>query len=162
MKMKFLLLLGVFEIFVLGSCESHEKKVDDAFDRAREAKTNAKDTIIIDKKQEKASAVTKTIVRTENIDMWTKFRSETEQRIKANENKIIALKENKEGHDNQSTFNRQITQLEQKNNNLRKTMNDYYEDAKAKWEKFKVGMNHDIDEIGIELKDVTINNRKLK
>jgi hypothetical protein len=39
-------------------------------------------------------------------------------------------------------------------------MNDYNEEAKAKWEKFKLSMSHDIDAIAIEIQDVSITTKK--
>ncbi len=159
-----LLAVGLFfSALIFSSCESHEKKVDDAYDRVKEIKNTIKDTVKIYVKAEKVlEEKKKVIVKTETVDEWTLFKSETEDKIIASEDKIKELKLKKNSAENKAKFDRQITRLEQKNNDLRKRMNDYNQEVKVKWEKFKMEMNHDIDAIGIELKDVTINNKKVK
>jgi len=39
-------------------------------------------------------------------------------------------------------------------------LDEYNKDEKLKWELFKATMNQHVDEIGIELKAITINNKK--
>jgi len=39
-------------------------------------------------------------------------------------------------------------------------MDDYKQDGKENWEKFKAEFNHDMDELGKAFKDLTINNIK--
>ena len=153
-----LLTVATFVLMViLSSCESHEKKVDDAFERVKKTKTNIKDTIEIATKSVTTIEKIKVVVKNETVDEWILFKNETEKRIKGSEAQIKELKEQKNMAKNKAKFDKQMTRLEQKNNDLRKRMNDYNEEVKVKWEKFKVGVNHDIDEIRIELKDVSIN-----
>lgn len=163
MKVKnyLLLLSGLFMVLFFTSCESHERKVDDAFERVKEAKKDFIDTAAICINENKSEKI-KVIYKNEITDAWALFKNETENKIKQSENKIKELKERRNHSENKSKFDKQIIRLEQKNNDLRKKMNDYNEEVKAKWENFKVEMNHDIDEIEIELKDVTINNTNLK
>ncbi|MDP1725247.1 MAG: hypothetical protein Q8M15_00585 [Bacteroidota bacterium] len=163
MKMKnyVLSVCGWVVVFVFTSCESHERKVDDAFERVKEAKRDFIDTAAICVNENKPGK-TRVIIKNEITDAWALFRSETENKIKLSENKIKELKERRNNSENKAKFDKQINRLEQKNNDLRKKMNDYNEEVKSKWENFKVEMNHDIDEIEIELKDVTINNTNIK
>lgn len=159
MKMKNYLLLvsGLFMVLVIVSCESHERKADDAFDRVKEAKRDFVDTAAICINEPK-SGKTRVIIKNEIIDEWILFKNETEKKIKLSEAKIVELKKRRNLTESKSKFDKQIVRLEQKNNDLRKKMNDYNEEVKAKWANFKAEMNHDIDEIEIELKDVAINN----
>ncbi|MFN0047523.1 MAG: hypothetical protein ACKVOU_00200 [Cytophagales bacterium] len=43
---------------------------------------------------------------------------------------------------------------------MKKKMDDYKEDGKENWEKFKTEFNHDMDEIGNAFKDLTVKNVK--
>ncbi len=158
MKMKNYLLSvgGLIMVFAFTACESHERKVDDAFERVKEAKRDFVDTAAICVNDNKPGK-TRVIIKNEITDEWTVFRNETEKKIKLSESKITELKAKRNSTGNASKFDKQIARLEQKNNDLRKQMNDYNEEVKAKWVNFKVEMNHDIEEIEIELKDVTIN-----
>jgi len=162
MKIKIILFLMSASLLVLSSCESHEKKVDDAYERVKESKKNFRDTVRTVVNTEKPAEKIKVVLKNETVDEWTLFKTEIDNKIIESENKIRELIQKRNASDNKSKFDRQITRLEQKNNDLRKRMNDYHEEVKVKWEKFKVGMHHDIDAIGIELKDVTINNKKVK
>ena len=53
-----------------------------------------------------------------------------------------------------------MVSLEKDNNDLRKNMDQYKEEVKVMWENFKTKMNHDVNEIHIELKDIKLNNVK--
>ena len=53
-----------------------------------------------------------------------------------------------------------IDDLEQKNINMRKKIEEYQETGKDKWEAFKVEFNHDMDELGTALKNLTVKNTK--
>ncbi|MCX6351398.1 MAG: hypothetical protein NTX03_06025, partial [Bacteroidetes bacterium] len=108
------------------------------------------------KEAEKIRVVYKNIM----MDEWAIYKVEIENRIKTGDVKIQELKFRKDFPENKNKFNRQITRLEKRNNDLRKKMDNYHEEVKAKWEKFKVSMANDIDGVAIELKDVTLDNKK--
>ena len=59
-----------------------------------------------------------------------------------------------------ANMNRKVKNLEQDNNELRKKIDEYFEDEKTKWESFKVSMNHNANQINIELNSIKIKNKK--
>lgn len=157
-SLSFILILLLF----MASCESHEKKVDDAFEKVKESKMNGTDTTNVPTIIPPEETKIKVVVKNELVDEWLIFKNETDLKINYSDDQIKILRSKKGKSENQNKFEKQITELEQKNNDLRKQMNDYNEEMKLKWEKFKLGINHDIDEIAIELNDVKIHNTKTK
>ncbi len=146
-----------FSIIILVSCGSNEQKADDAFDRVRIEKMILTDSNIISKEGIAEQKKTTSFKKCENHDEWGKFKSETEKKILSNENKIVAMKSIPKAS---GKLIRKVTSLEKDNNDLRRQMDEYNEEVKVKWENFKVMINHDVNEIDIELKDITLNNKK--
>ncbi|MES2397444.1 MAG: hypothetical protein V4549_15650 [Bacteroidota bacterium] len=146
-----------FSLMIFVSCESPEQKTDEAFEHVKEEKMMAKDSFIAEKEITKVPTKVEIIMKNESVDEWKKFKSETEKRILINENKI---KEIKGIPDSNTKLYRQVTTLEKDNNDLRRQMDEYNEEMKVKWESFKVKINHDVNEIGIELQDIQVNNKK--
>jgi hypothetical protein len=146
-----------FSLMIFVSCESPEQKTDEAFEHVKEEKMMAKDSFIAEKEITKVPTKVEIVMKNESIDEWKKFKSETEKRILINENKI---KEIKGIPDSNTKLYRQVTTLEKDNNDLRRQMDEYNEEMKVKWESFKVKINHDVNEIGIELQDIQVNNKK--
>jgi len=147
-----------FFIMILASCESHEQKVDDAFERVKEEKKTIKDSTLISKALvEEPKKAEQIVNKIDTSDDWTKFKKEVEKKILANQNSIKALKSLPDAN---SRLLKKIAGLEKDNNDLRNQMDEYNEDMKVRLEKFKVQVNHDVNEIGIELKDITITNKK--
>ncbi len=142
-------------VTVLAACESHEQKADDAFEKVKSEKLKMKDTIIIMKDVVPNSTKIVQIKKVEAPDEWTKFKTETEKKIMANE---IKIKQIKSIPNTNSKVMKQLMRLEKDNNELRKNMDQYKEEAKVIWETFKIKINHDVNDINIELKDLTINN----
>jgi len=66
----------------------------------------------------------------------------------------------KNSRDNKGDLSKKITELEKQNNSLSILLDENNKDEKLKWELFKATMNQHVDEIGIELKAITINNKK--
>ncbi|MDP1745763.1 MAG: hypothetical protein Q8L90_09310, partial [Bacteroidota bacterium] len=112
---------------------------------------------IAEKEITKVPTKVEVVIKNESVDEWKKFKFETEKKILVNENKI---KEIKGIPDSNTKLYRQVTTLEKNNNDLRKQMDEYNEEMKVKWESFKVKINHDVKEIGIELQDIQVNNKK--
>ena len=107
--MKIQTLLGSTMMMILGfaSCESHEKKVDDAFDLVKESKIGAKDTIQI--------RTVKVLVKNHRVDEWALYRADMERKMKATESRIQALKERKDLPGSKAKLDKEIARLEQKN-----------------------------------------------
>jgi hypothetical protein len=149
--------IGCFYTLALVACESHEQKADDAFEQVKEEKSTINSSPIISNKIIEEPKKAELPKKNENSDEWSVFKSEMEKKILVNENKIKALKKTP---DASTKLLRKITGLEDDNNNLRKQMDEYHEEMKMKWENFKLKINHDVNEINIELKDMVVNNKK--
>jgi uncharacterized protein HemX len=104
--------------------------------------------------------------RTENSKQDTsdfqKFKRESEMKISDNKRKIAELKtrKKKESIEVQEKYDKKVMALEQKNNDLEKRIKGYNNSDSGKWESFKREYNHDMDELGKALKDLTVDNTK--
>ena len=92
---------------------------------------------------------------------WQAFRAETENRIKANDNYVAELKAKAKatGRDMDASLTKNMNALEQKNKDLRARMESYGDKGLSDWGNFKREFNHDMDELGKALKDLTVDNK---
>ena len=159
LKSNFILIIGCSLLTGVISCESHEQKADEAFEMVKEEKKLTKDTLLTIQDitvEEKKTDVVKEKEK-EHLSEWDKFKSETEKKILLNEDLIKEIK----GKSNANAkLLKTMVSLEKDNNDLRKNMDQYKEEVKVMWENFKTKMNHDVNEIHIELKDIKLNNVK--
>ena len=86
------------------------------------------------------------------------YRIETAKRIASNDSTILAFKahmklEKKEAMDD---YEEQLAELEQKNSDMEKEMDEYNGDGKDKWEIFKESFGRDMEELGEAIKDLTV------
>lgn len=149
MNLKFKLIPYCFFMILISSCESHEKKADDAFDQFKEEKKLIHDseTLTIEIKPDIKNEITSK--KTENTDDWTKLKNEIDKRIKGNENSIKHIK-NSASTD--SKILKKLTRLEDENNDLKKQIDEYIIDMKLKLEQFKTKIDKDTGELEVELK----------
>lgn len=156
---------GFLSLLFLTSCQSHEQNTDEAFESFKEGKlmseandSSSKETNdkLIKTDTIKTGKIKTEIIK-ENQNEWEKFKLEIEKKILVNKNKIKEIK-NIPGAD--TKLLRKVSSLEKDNNNLRKKMDEYKEEEKMHWENFKTMMDHNVNDIGIELKDITTNNKK--
>jgi hypothetical protein len=87
---------------------------------------------------------------------YQRFRKECSTRISDNEKNIaeykLAVKKEKKA--TKAKNEKKLAALELKNKHLKAKLAAYRKDeAEAKWEAFKKGFNHDVDEVGGALKD---------
>ena len=96
-----------------------------------------------------------------NAEEWKAFREATEQKIKDNDDRIVAIKAEMKASEkaNDEAYKERIKAVEAKNKAMRDRM-DNQEKMKSDWESFKREFNHDMDELGQSLKDFTVNNKK--
>ena len=108
--------------------------------------------------QKDANAAAQVVATAEE---WEAFRNESEMEIKANEIRITELnvKMKKPGEIFDAIYEKKITNLEQQNREMRARL-VAYEKSQSNWESFKREFNHDMDEIGQALKDLTVDNKK--
>ncbi len=142
---------------IIASCESHGQKTGAAFEEVKEEKllTNDSDSVNKAMIQEPIKNVDEN--QKQIPDDRAVYKQETVKRIKSNENIINAMKSHPIAYDN---YFRKVTSLEKDNNDLIIRLDEYNKDEKLKWEMFKAEMNQHVNEIGIELKEIKINNRK--
>jgi hypothetical protein len=140
----------------ISSCHSHEQKPDDAFENIKEQKKLNKDSIPPTPEIIPEQKKTEVVQKSENQD-WVSFRTGMEEKIIMNTLKIKSLKAAPESNTKQL---RKVARLEKNNTDLRKQMDDYAADAKARQEKFKTSMTQDVNDIGTELKDMIVKGKR--
>ena len=155
-NLNFTIITGCLLIMGLVSCESHEQKADEAFDMVKEEKKLTKDTPLTIQDITVEEKKPEVIKEKEHLSDWDKFKSETEKKIQLNESLIKEIKGKPNAN---SKLLKNMISLEKDNNDLRKNMDQYKEEVKVMWENFKTKMNHDVNEIEIELKDIKLNNK---
>ena len=140
--------------FLVGSlvagCQSSTKKEDAAHESVKEAQEDLTKARTELTKQKAASAVE-----------WQDFKNKTNETIYANETRIAHSKLNMKstGKSADIIYKKNIEALEQKNKDLKNRMNAYKNDTNSDWNSFKREFNHDMEELGIALKDLTIINK---
>jgi chromosome segregation ATPase len=136
---------------VFSGCQSSAEKMDSANQKVEDAREDLKDA------QQDASVVA---VKVANAEEWAAFKAESEIAIKDNQVRIddLKIKMKKPGQTFDAMYARNIENLEQKNKDL-KTRIGAYEANQSDWESFKREFNHDMDELGKALRDLTVNNK---
>lgn len=96
------------------------------------------------------------------LDDIENFRIKTANRIAANDQTISELKTKMEHNKKvaKADYKKNIAILEQKNRDMKKKMDDYKDDGKENWAKFKAEFSHDMDELGKAFTDLTVKNVK--
>ena len=88
------------------------------------------------------------------------YRVETASRIAANEQAIADFNAGLE-HEKKAVraeHKKRIAELEQKNREMKKKLEEYKAEGKENWEIFKAEFSHDMDELGKAFKNVTVKN----
>ena len=85
------------------------------------------------------------------------FRQETAEKIAINDKSISEIRgdiDHQRAEDRVES-RKKLIQLEDRNRELKKRMDEYKADSKAKWQNFKDEFNHDMQGLGESLKDFT-------
>lgn len=95
-------------------------------------------------------------------EQYAKFKLESEEKITANEKIIADLKEYSKMKKSEAkvSYDKTIADLEAKNQAMKVKVRDYKDEGDEKWKSFKEEFNHDMNELGDALKDLTVNNKK--
>ena len=90
------------------------------------------------------------------------YKKETADKIAANEASIAEFNARvaAEKKDAQVAYKQKIAELETKNTDMKKKLDEYQQDGKENWAKFKTEFNRDMDELGKSFKDFTVKNKK--
>lgn len=91
-----------------------------------------------------------------------KYKKDADDKFAANEKSIADFNARIEGQKKnaRAEYKKKIIELNQKNSDIKKKMDDYKANGKENWEKFKTEFSHDIDELGKAFNEFTINNVK--
>lgn len=152
---KVILTLAVATAFLTGAiltgCQSPAQKEAAARDDLQQAKKDLKEV------QNDANAEAQKLA---NEKDWVTFRSDADITIRNNDIRIAELrvKLKKDGTMLDPMYEKKIVTLEQQNRDLKNRI-DYYEKNQSDWETFKREFNHDMDELGKALKDLTVDNK---
>ena len=136
---------------ILTGCQSSAQKEASARDNLQKAKEDLNNV------QKDANADAQKLA---NAKEWETFKSDAEITIRNNEIRIadLRVKLNKQGTMLDPMYEKKIETLEQQNKDLKKRIEDY-EKNQSDWETFKREFNHDMDELGRALKDLTVDNK---
>lgn len=134
----------VVSFMALSNCNTHEEKVEKAEENVAEA----------NKDLEKANQ--------EYMFDVENYRLETADKLAANERNIIEFNARIDSKKKDVTedYKAKVAELDKKNTDMKKRMDDYKADSKEKWESFKAEFNHDMEELGQSFKNLTVNNVK--
>lgn len=136
---------------VLVGCQTSTKKELEAKDKVTDALREVQDA-----KEELMDAR-----KEATAEEWQKFKNKTLAKVNENETKIAELKAKmkKTGNSIDAISTKKIEELEQKNKDIEAKVETYKNDRSSDWESFKREYNHDINELGKALKDMTVNNK---
>jgi len=126
---------------ILTSCQSSEKKVE-----------NAKENVV-EAKQDLNQIVKDSIIQ---------FRTESAIKIAEHEKSIadFRMRIAKDKKANRVKYEAKLAELEQKNTDLKKRLDDYKEESQEQWNSFKVGFNKDMDAFGEAFKNLGSKDKK--
>lgn len=147
----FLVALVILGQAIFSGCQSSAEKMDSANQNVEDARQDLKDA------QKDANTVA---VKVANAEEWAAFKAGSEATIKDNQVRIddLKIKMKKPGQTFDAMYAKNIENLEQKNKDL-KTRIGTYETNQSDWESFKREFNHDMDELGKAIRDLTVNNK---
>ena len=129
---------------ILTACNTPAEKVENAEKKVTEANNN------LDSANKEYLA---------EIDT---YRIETANKIAANEKSIadFNIRIANEKMEAKADYKKKVAELEQKNSDMKKRMDDYKADGKDKWQIFKAEFSHDMDGLGKAFADLTKKNVK--
>jgi hypothetical protein len=81
---------------------------------------------------------------------WQKYKTDSEEQIKANEDRIDAFKAKMERADRKTKakYNKAVAELKQKDRDLKRKFEEYKDEGESKWQEFKTNFSHDMDGVG--------------
>lgn len=137
MKKSFLTLFvaAFFAGTIFTSCSSSAEKVEDAQEEVNES-------------QEELNEANK-----EYLEEMERYRLEAAERTAQNQESIAEFEQRiaKQKADAREDYKKRIAELNQKNTDLKKQMEDYKDSGKENWEVFKKQYNHSMDELALKL-----------
>lgn len=144
--------LAVVAGTIFTGCESLSEKKEAAQENVQSAKEDLKEA------QDDLNTEAYNQAKAEE---WAAFKIETEKKIAKNEDRITKLKEanKKTGKTFDALIEKRIGVLEEKNKDLKARITVYAKSREG-WDAFKREWNHDMDELGQALENLTVDNKK--
>ncbi|MFV8326487.1 hypothetical protein [Flavobacterium sp. ZS1P14] len=137
---------------VLVGCQTSTKKEEIAKDKIANAREDVQEATeeLIDARKEATA------------EEWKAFKDQTNATISENEMRIVDLKAKmkKTGNSIDVVYAKKVAELEQKNKDIKFKVETYKNDRNSDWQSFKREYNHDMDELGDALRDITVDNKK--
>jgi hypothetical protein len=124
---------------------------------AREASAQEnKKAVPLAKKERVSNTYELRVMKVDSAADFLWFKREAEIRVKEYQEKITELKKNgpKQGKDIKEKFDRKILTLEKRNYDLRVRIEGSDTLVSGKWMPFKREFTHDMDELGVALRDM--------
>jgi predicted nucleic acid-binding Zn-ribbon protein len=123
---------------LLTGCSSPEEKVKDAQDNVTTA-NNKLDS-----------------ANQEYLADIESYKKQTADSIAANQQSIQSFNERiaKAKLEDREEYQAKINDLNNRDSDMKKKMDDYKAEGKEKWEAFKAGFSHDMDELGKSIRDL--------
>lgn len=151
-SLKYFIAIPFLAGLILTGCQSSEEKVQNARENVTEAKQ--------DLNEEKADANAEQ-QKEANEAAYKSYKMEAETRMDANEAMIADIKTDirKAGKKMDKVYEQQIDALEMKNKDLRQRLNGYNTNTQSDWNSFKREFDHDMNELGTAMNDLTVNNK---
>jgi hypothetical protein len=112
-------------------------------------------------KVDSAKSDLKDAQRAATAEEWKAFKVESAEKIRINELSIADFKDRRSTSEAKFDviYTEKIDKLEKQNKNLQARI-DNYETRHTNWESFKSEFNHDMDELGKAVTDLTVDNKK--
>lgn len=131
---------------IVTSCNTPAQKVENAKDNVTEAQE------VLDKANQEYLQ--------EYLADIESYRKEAAEKIAANDRSIAEFNARIENEkkEAQANYRKRIADLEQKNSDMKKKMDDYKAEGKEKWDKFKEEFSRDMEEVGKAFKDFAVKN----
>jgi predicted nucleic acid-binding Zn-ribbon protein len=93
---------------------------------------------------------------------WANFKAGAEVKISDNQKRIDAIKADFKSAKIKAKvkYEKDVSVLEQKNDELKKKISDYKYSGLEEWAKFKQGFNRDLDSVGTTISDIFSKSKK--
>ncbi len=144
MKKKILTLTALVMVTGFTAFSQEDKKAKEARKDVAEAKQDLKEA------------------RIDSAADFQKFKKDAETIIAENKTKISDLKIKKidGSKEDKQKYDKKIAALEKRNNELRKKIETCDSTKTSMWTSFKQEFNHDMNELGLAIKDIGVDNKK--
>lgn len=137
--------IGLIAITGMTSCgNSTEDKIEDAEENVKDAKED-----------DAESEAELKAARIELASEYENYKLEQQAKLLENERKIAAVKVKlqKENSVNRAKYEKELEELNKRNELMRLRIQNFKQGARDSWESFKIGFSNEMEELGTLIKD---------